>query len=127
MSVELAPPPVAAQARDRSPVHQDFVQKVAGELAYADDWAMPGMLHGVVIRASAPCGRITRLDTGAARSVPGVHTVITAADVPHNVIAEEASGLGLDPIVMPVLAAETVRYDGEPIALVAAETPWAAA
>jgi CO/xanthine dehydrogenase Mo-binding subunit len=127
VAVELAPPPVGAPARDRSPVHQDFVQKVAGELAYSDDWAMPGMLHGVVVRASTPCGRIARLETDAARAVPGVRAVITAADVPHNVIAEEASGLGLDPIVMPVLASESVRYDGEPVALVAAETPWAAA
>ena len=52
---------------------------------------------------------------------------MTAADIPHNGILDEASGLGVDAIVQPVLAADRVRYDGEPVALVAAETPGAAA
>ena len=84
------------------------------------------MLHGVVVRAQSPSARIIAIDTGAAREVPGVHAVLTAADIPHNVIAEEASGLGIDAIVQPVLAADRVRYDGEPVAIVAAETPGAA-
>lgn len=124
MSVQVREGPAAA--RDRSPVHQDFVEKVAGTLRYADDWALPGMLHGVVVRSRITCGSITSIDTSAALDVPGVHAVLTAADVPHNAVAEEASGLGIDPVVMPVLAADRVRYDGEPVALVAAETPWAA-
>jgi CO/xanthine dehydrogenase Mo-binding subunit len=117
-----APPPPAIR---RAP-HRDFVEKVSGTLRYADDWGMPGMLHGVVVRAQVPCARITGIDTSAALEVPGVHAVLTAADIPHNVVVEEASGLGLDPVVQPVLAADRVRYDGEPVALVAAETPWAA-
>jgi CO/xanthine dehydrogenase Mo-binding subunit len=125
MSIEAPGRP--AKTLDRSPVHQDFVQKVAGQLAYADDWSMPGMLHGSVVRATVPCGRIVAIDTTAARAVPGVRAVLTAADIPHNVVAEEASGLGIEPIVMPVLAADVVRFDGEPVALIAAETPWAAA
>ncbi len=106
--------------------HSDFIQKVAGTLAYADDWGFPGMLHGVVVRAHMPCARINGIDVTEARAAPGVRAVLTAADIPHNVIAEEASGLGIDAIVQPVLAFDRVRYDGEPVAIVAAETPGAA-
>jgi nicotinate dehydrogenase large molybdopterin subunit len=113
--------------RRRLPVHQDFVEKVAGSLRYADDWALPGMLHGVVVRATVACGRVTHVDASAALAVPGVHAVLTADDVPHNAVVEEASGLGIDPVPQPVLADGRVRYDGEPVALVAAETPGAAA
>ena len=128
VTVQAPDRPEAPEAdRRRLAVHQDFVEKVAGTLRYADDWALPGMLHGVVVRATIPCGRITRIDTSAALAVPGVHAVLTASDVPHNAVVEEASGLGVDPVPQPVLAAERVRYDGEPVALVAAETPGAAA
>ncbi len=113
------------RASARAP-HRDFVEKVAGTLRYADDWAFPGMLHGVVVRAQTPSARILGIDVSAARSVRGVHAVLTAADIPHNAIHDEASGLGIDPVLQPVLAAERVRYDGEPIAIVAAETPQAA-
>ena len=106
--------------------HSDFIQKVAGTLPYADDWGFPGMLHGVVVRAHLPCAKITGIDVTEARALPGVRAVLTAADIPHNVIAEEASGLGIDAIVQPVLASDRVRYDGEPVAVIAAETPGAA-
>ncbi|HEU4978295.1 MAG TPA: xanthine dehydrogenase family protein molybdopterin-binding subunit [Solirubrobacteraceae bacterium] len=118
--------PVRGRVRMEGPFPRDFEEKVAGALRYADDWALPGMLHGAVVRASLPSARIVSIDTEDARAVPGVRAVLTAADVPHNVIAEEASGLGLDPVVMPVLAFDRVRYDGEPVAVVAAETQWAA-
>ena len=125
MSTE-APTYVERRERVAGPFPRDFEEKVAGALRYADDWALPGMLHGAVVRASVPCARIASIDTSDALTVPGVRAVLTAADVPRNVIAEEASGLGLDPVVMPVLAADRVRYDGEPVAVVAAETQWAA-
>jgi CO/xanthine dehydrogenase Mo-binding subunit len=119
----LAP---AAPAERVARVHRDFAEKVSGALKYADDWVLPGMLHGVVVRAELPCGRIVSVDTAAAAAVEGVHAVLTAADVPVNVVSEDASGLGLESIVMPVLASGEVRYLGEPVALVAAETQWAA-
>jgi CO/xanthine dehydrogenase Mo-binding subunit len=106
--------------------HRDFAQKVAGTLPYADDWSMPGMLHGVVVRGTMPSARINGIETEQARAVGSVHAVLTAADIPSNAFSEDASGLGMDPIIQPVLADDRLRYDGEPIALVAAETPWAA-
>ena len=126
--IPAAPPvPGRGSLGHTSPVpHRDFVEKVAGTLPYADDWGFPGMLHGVVVRARVPCARIAGIDTSAAREVPGVRAVLTAADIPHNAISEEASGLGIDQIVQPVLAGERIRYDGEPVAVIAAETPGAA-
>jgi len=115
----------SGRATRRAP-HRDFVEKVAGTLRYADDWGLPGMLHGVVVRAQTPSARIVNIDVSAARAVRGVHAVLTAADIPHNAIHDEASGLGIDPVIQPVLAADRVRYDGEPVAVVAAETPLAA-
>jgi len=120
-------PETDAPAKIKPGPHRDFIEKVAGTLRYADDWGFPGMLHGVVVRAQLPSARIVSIDTGAASAVPGVRAVMTAADIPHNGILDEASGLGVDAIVQPVLAADRVRYDGEPVALVAAETPGAAA
>ncbi len=130
--VPVKPPPAGpVPARGplgrTSPVpHRDFVEKVAGTLPYADDWGFPGMLHGVVVRARVACARIASIDTSQALDVPGVRAVLTAADIPHNAISEEASGLGIDQIVQPVLARDRIRYDGEPVACIAAESPVAA-
>ncbi len=110
------------------PAHHDFVDKVEGSLLYAADWQLPGMLHGRVVRAEVPCARIAAMDVSAARALPGVVAVLTAADVPSNQVVERATGgLGELAVAMPVLAADRVRYQGEPIALVAAVTPQVAA
>ena len=71
-----------------SPAHHDFVDKVQGSLLYAADWQLPGMLHGRVVRSPVPSARITGIDVTAARALPGVVAVLTAADVPHNQIVE---------------------------------------
>jgi nicotinate dehydrogenase large molybdopterin subunit len=110
------------------PAHHDFVDKVAGSLLYAADWRLPGMLHGRVVRAEVPSATIAAIDTSAARALPGVVAVLTAADVPWNQVVERATGgLGELAVAMPVLAADRVRYQGEPVALVAATSPQAAA
>jgi CO/xanthine dehydrogenase Mo-binding subunit len=106
-----------------SVVGHDFEEKVQGALAYADDWRMPGVLHGKVVRSQVPCARVLSLDASDALKLPGVRAVVTAEHVPHNEVREEASGLGLQSVAMPVLAAERVRYQGEPVAVVAAEEP----
>jgi CO/xanthine dehydrogenase Mo-binding subunit len=107
----------------RSPAHHDFVDKVKGSLLYAADWRLPGMLHGRIVRSQLPSARITRIDVAAARALPGVVAVLTAADVPSNRIVEMASGgLAELEVAMPVLATGRVRYVGEPVAVVAAVT-----
>jgi CO/xanthine dehydrogenase Mo-binding subunit len=106
-----------------SPAHHDFLDKVKGSLHYAADWQLPGMLHGRIVRSPVPSARITAIDVSAARALPGVAAVLTAADVPGNAIVEMASGgLAELEVTMPVLAADRVRYAGEPVAVVAAAT-----
>ena len=106
-----------------SAVHHDFVDKVRGRLPYADDWTMPGMLYGRVVRSQLPAAKIRSIDTDDAKALDGVVAVMTADDVPSNQLAVDESGLGLRTIETPILANGLVRYVGEPVAIVAAETP----
>jgi CO/xanthine dehydrogenase Mo-binding subunit len=101
----------------------DFVDKVKGELAYAADWRMPGMLHAKLVRSQQASARIASIDTSGALALDGVVAVLTGDDVPNNSMTEEATGFGFSLIETPVLAQERVRYQGEPVALVAAEYP----
>jgi CO/xanthine dehydrogenase Mo-binding subunit len=98
----------------------DAPGKVTGTAVYAADFALPGMLHGRVYRSREPHARIVRLDVTRARQVPGVRAVLTPADIP-----DVRYGGGLKDET--VLARDTVRYVGQPLALVAASTPEAAA
>src|SRR5205807_2658942 len=90
-------------------------------------------LHGRIVRSPYPSARIVRLDTRAAAALPGVVAVLTARDVPRNELrmelpgrmAEATAGAVLAP--RPVLADARVRFQGEPVAAIAAETPEAAA
>ena len=104
----------------------DALSKTVGATVYAGDLYMPNMLHGKVFRSTIPHGRITRLDTSRARALPGVVCVLTAQDLPRTVLVTDLPGqtgqrrrAGSD---AQVLSGEVVRYIGEPIALVAAET-----
>jgi CO/xanthine dehydrogenase Mo-binding subunit len=104
--------------------HHDFVEKVKGSIHYAADWKLPGMLYGRVVRSTVSSARIVSIDTDKARALRGVAAVLTGEDVPSNRLFEKPSGgPGELPVSMPVLARDRVRYAGEPIALVAAETP----
>ena len=133
----VGPPPPAEERQltgqryrvvGQSPAHHDFVNKVKGALHYAADWRLPGMLHGRIVRSQLPSARITGIDVSAARALPGVVAVLTAADVPGNRIVEMASGgLAELEVSMPVLATDRVRYLGEPVAVVAAATQQIAA
>ena len=95
----------------------DATPKVTGEFAYSSDLHAAGMLWGVTVRSPHAHARIVALDTSAALAIAGVHAVLTHADVPGR------KTYGLEFADQPVLAAEVVRYYGEPVALVAAEEP----
>jgi CO/xanthine dehydrogenase Mo-binding subunit len=104
----------------------DALGKAVGATVYAADFTMPKMLHAKVFRSSRPHARIVRLDVSKARSLPGVACVLTGEDVEGAKLNTDMPGqtgrearAGSD---APVLALEAVRYVGEPIALVAAET-----
>jgi len=105
----------------------DEKDKVLGNVVFAEDFTLPGMLYGKVFRATRASARITKLDLSKARALPGVACVLTAADVPHNESVKNVVGqtteVGLLEAKHQVLARERVRYWGEAIALVAAESP----
>ena len=92
----------------------DAPAKVSGETRYVHDLELPGMLVGKILRSDRVHARIVSIDTRAARALPGVHAVITAADTPGV-----ALGRGRD---NPPLKGERVRCIREEIAAVAAES-----
>lgn len=98
----------------------DGVPKVTGAFTYASDLHRDTMLHGATVRSPLAHARIRRVDVSPALKVGGVAAVAVAADVP----GKNRFGLNFDD--QPVLADEVVRYAGEPIAVVAAETREAA-
>jgi CO/xanthine dehydrogenase Mo-binding subunit len=95
----------------------DAIPKVSGEFAYASDLYAAGMLWGHTVRSPHPHARILEIDISQALAMPGVHAVLTHADVPG------AKTYGLEFADQPVLAVDRVRYVGEAVALVAAEHP----
>ncbi len=99
---------------------RDAPAKAAGRARYADDLALPRMLYGCATRSRLAHARILSIDTAPALAVPGVRAVLTARDIPG------ANTIG--PVVkdQPVLAGDVVRFVGEPVAVVAAETRQAA-
>ncbi len=105
----------------------DAQHKVRGDTIYADDYDVPGMLYGKVLRSRYPAARILALRTARAEHLEGVHAVITAKDIPHNELTArfgQSTSVGVQfEGIYRVMADQEVRYFGEPIALVAAETP----
>jgi len=97
----------------------DGVGHVTGRTVYVDDVRVPGTLWAKALRSPHPHAGIVRVDTSKAERHPGVHAVITRADVPKNVYGH-LEGLGV-PADEPLLAEDDVRYEGQPIAVVAAE------
>ncbi len=94
----------------------DAPSKVTGALRYAGDMVLPGMLHVQVLRSPHPHARIVSIDTADAEAVLGVEGVVTCADVPGQ------DGFGVFVTDQPIMARDKVRYVGEAIAAVAAET-----
>ncbi len=100
-----------------SPVRPDGTLKVKGEFAYASDLWLDDALFGVTLRSPHPRARITGIDISGALEIPGVYAVLTHADVPGT------KHYGLDHSDQPVLAIDEVRYEGEPVAVLAATDP----
>lgn len=97
----------------------DTVEKATGQALYAGDLRFPGMLHARVKRSPHAKARIVRVDASKAERLPGVHAVVTGADLDVRV--------GLYLVDKHVLARGVVRHFGEAVAAVAAETPEIAA
>src|SRR5256885_9095308 len=94
----------------------DAAPKVKGEFQYGSDLRREGMLFGATLRSPHPHARIAGIDTAAAKRLSGVKAIIPASDLPRRELC------GLMKLDQPVLASGKVRYVGEPVAIVAAET-----
>ena len=92
-------------------------EKVTGATLYAADVMLPGTLWCKVLRSPYAHARIVRIDTSRAKQVPGVHAVLTSADLPPD------TRVGRRMRDMPVLATDRVRFVGDKVAAVAADLP----
>ncbi len=101
---------------------------VAGAGRFVDDVRVPGMLHAAVLRSPHAHARLVSIDADDARALPGVHAVLTAADVPASAIIPNRVGApaGTERYLQPAIARDVVRYVGEPVALVVADDPYLA-
>jgi carbon-monoxide dehydrogenase large subunit len=101
-----------------------------GRGVFADDNHVPGLLHAAIFRSAVAHGHIRSLDVAAARALKGVHAVYTAADIAkgtdgriQQIPLRLAAIPELERFGQPVLAHGKVRYVGEPLAIVVADTP----
>jgi len=92
----------------------DGAPKVKGQFLYGSDLWAEDMLWGYTVRSPHPHARIVRIDSSRAVASPGVHAVLLAGDVPGSPL------YGLEITDQPVLAGDVVRYQGEPVAILAA-------
>ena len=109
-----------------SPIERvEDLRFLRGKGTYLDDLSRPGLLHATILRSSLAHGRIRSIDATAALALPGVHAVITAAmigePVPRIPIRLQPLPV-LEPFHQPVIAESKVRYVGEPIAVVLADS-----
>ncbi|MFC4009285.1 xanthine dehydrogenase subunit D [Nonomuraea purpurea] len=109
--------PVTADGVGVSARRPDAVSKVRGDFVYSSDLWHDEMVWGATVRSPHPHARVLSVDASAALAMSGVHAVLTAADVPG------VNRYGLERRDQPVLADDVVRYVGEPVAVVAADTP----
>src|SRR6516164_3893665 len=105
------------------PIRPDGEDKVTGRAKYGADYSLPGMLHGKVLRSPHAHAQINSINIEAARRHPGVHAVITGADLPEvkGVMAQVGElVVNTHYLSLNVMARNKVLYDGHPIAAVAA-------
>ncbi len=122
---ETVPLPTSTTTRVvNTPVlRQDSREKLLGKTRYAGDFDIAGQLYARLVRSPMPSARIVSRDASAALEVPGVVAVFFGEDVPNNEIPTNTAGIKGRPLPPSwVLATERVRYHGEPVALLVAES-----
>src|SRR5215213_2333731 len=129
MTIEqTTPPAVPTRERSRTPVQTpgkvgehteraDGVSKVRGDFEYSSDLRMDDMLWGATLRSPHPHAKVWSIDASGAEAMEGVRAVLTHEDVPGRKV------YGMEIPDQPVLAWERVRYQGEAVAIVAADHP----
>jgi xanthine dehydrogenase D subunit len=116
-----APPGLATGHADAgvgaSVLRPDGILKVTGEFAFSSDLWMADMLWGATLRSPHPRARIRSIDITGALKLPGIAAVLSADDVPGR------KTFGLEAADQPVLADGQIRYQGEPLVIIAADHP----
>ena len=95
-----------------SPDRQEAQEKVTGRALYVHDMELPGMLYAKMLHSPYAHAEILAIDVAQAKALPGVKAVLTGKELPYL--------LGLYMVDKPILAQHKVRYQGEPVAAVAA-------
>lgn len=99
---------------------------LSGRSTYVDDLAPPGVLHAAFLRSAVAAGVIRSLRAGSARALPAVIDVLTADDVRGRALVATLDRPFFKATSMPLLAEDVVRFVGEPVAMVVAESPYPA-
>jgi CO/xanthine dehydrogenase Mo-binding subunit len=116
------------------PIGQSVLRKedlplLTGTACFVDDIHRPGMIHAVVLRSPHAHARVLGIDPRKARTAPGVTAVVTAADLPGGgpeIPMRMFRRPGMERFLQPTLAGRTVRYSGEPVAVVLADSRYRA-
>ena len=101
----------------------DGVKLAAGRPVFTDDVKLEGMLYGALLTSPHAHACIKRIDASRARALPGVHAVLTHADVPRVKYASGGQSYPQPPPFDQVSLDDKVRHVGDRVAIVAAETP----
>lgn len=96
---------------------KDGHPKVSGQAVYVEDLSFPGMLYAAVASSSCSHGNLLGVDISAASEMAGVQAILTAEDVPGE------NDVGVSARDQPLLATDKVRWTGDRLALIAADTP----
>jgi CO/xanthine dehydrogenase Mo-binding subunit/aerobic-type carbon monoxide dehydrogenase small subunit (CoxS/CutS family) len=110
----------AGQEIGKAQPNPDALAKIRGQAKFSDDYKFPGMLYARTLRAGRPHARIHSIDASAARALDGVRAVLTHEDVPGRNLH------GIVDLDWPVLCGDKVRYSGDAVAIVAADTEFIA-
>jgi carbon-monoxide dehydrogenase large subunit len=111
-----------------SPTRLEDGAFIVGKGRYTDDITAAGMLHGYVLRSQAANAKLRIVSTKAAAEAPGVHLVLTGADLAHlgalrsEVMQKQPDGTKAETRDIPILCTDRVRYVGDAIAFVVADT-----
>ncbi len=115
--IQKAPPDPSRTAAVGAPVLRvDAADKVTGRAVYLDDMVMPGVLHAALVFPGRAHAEFRGVDASAARSMAGVRSVVTADDIPGE------NQVGVIDADQPLLPFDRIRYEGDAVAIVVAET-----
>jgi carbon-monoxide dehydrogenase large subunit len=128
VSTPTVPPVAGNRFVGQSVKRAEDPRLLTGRGRYIDDVVLPGLLHAAFVRSPIAHGRITRLAVEAARRVPGVVAIFTAAELNTGLGKVWHTMIGPDAPMPPIrpLAKDDVRFVGDPVALVVAENRYAA-